>query len=104
MNRARKRTEWARVYGSTERVQFIKALPCCVSSCDRRPCENAHAKGGGMGRKADARFVLPLCTKHHRELHNIGVRTFEKRHAIDLLHCADWTEWRWQQAGDFADL
>lgn len=95
--RARKGLEWLRAFGSQERVRFVAALPCRVSCCDERPCHNAHAKTGGMGRKADYRFILPLCAKHHRQAHDLGVRTFENRYKIGLLECADWTEFKWQE-------
>ena len=104
-NPERRASEWARAFGSRVRVLFVAALPCRVPICrTEQRSENAHATTGGTSRKADADKILPLCRRHHRELHGIGRRTFEARHGIDLLACAEWTEWKWRQAGDFPDL
>ncbi|HSH45807.1 MAG TPA: hypothetical protein VK966_08125, partial [Longimicrobiales bacterium] len=59
-NPERRDREWARAYGSEVRVEFVKALPCCVPGCRNR-AENAHTESGGMGRKADADTIAPLC-------------------------------------------
>jgi hypothetical protein len=102
--RQKKVNEWARAYGSRERVLFVKTLPCRVRVCRERPSENAHSKTGGTGRKADADTILPLCRAHHRELHRCGVKTFSERHLLDLAACAEWTEdaWRRYCVGMFA--
>ena len=62
--------EFQRVYGSKRRVEFVKRMGCCV--CGKTPCENAHIKSGGMGRKADYRDIIPLCTACHRKQHQHG--------------------------------
>ncbi len=68
-NAKRKASEFARCYGSKERVAWIRSLPCII--CELRstpqvgPSDNAHVTGDGMGRKADARFIVPLCRMHH---------------------------------------
>ena len=67
----RSASEFARIYGSRERVEWVKTLPCAVASCGLScgPCDgeihNAHTVSGGKGRKADAATVAPLCAKHH---------------------------------------
>lgn len=62
--------EFARIYGSRERVAFVKSLPCAAlvlhQVCDG-PIDNAHTQTGGMGRKANADTIAPMCRKHHRE-------------------------------------
>ncbi len=65
VNRARKAANFARAYGSEDRVEWVQSLPCCV--CGRSPSQNAHIRTGGMGRKSDARFIVPLCAKDHAE-------------------------------------
>lgn len=102
--REKKETEWLRAYGSRERVRFVARLPCRVPTCIRGPSQNAHAETGGTGRKADARTILPLCRHHHAQLHAMGRWTFEKTYGINLMACAEWTEWKWSSAGDFPDL
>lgn len=66
----RSNLEFQRVYGSKRRVEFIKHLPCAV--CGKTPCENAHTKSGGMGRKADYTTIVPLCRKCHATQHAKG--------------------------------
>jgi hypothetical protein len=99
VNRRRKEREWARTYGSAERVAFVQSLPCLV--CVAVPSENAHVGNGGQGRKADADKVVPLCFTHHRggndSYHALGRARFEDHHRLDLLAWAArvdawWTE------------
>ena len=49
----------------SERVEFVKSLRCVVFEavgCSG-PMENVHVRGDGAGRKADARWVVPMCHK-----------------------------------------
>ena len=77
-NRARKASEFARTYHSKERVAFVKSLPCCVCFYSHDPSDNAHIKTGGTGRKADAKYIVPLCRTCHRKLHQMGQGTFAR--------------------------
>jgi hypothetical protein len=43
-----------------------------------------HLDSGVMGSKGDDWTALPMCRACHREYHDIGHNTFEKRHYIDL--------------------
>lgn len=101
VNAKRKKANWARAYGSDERVEFVASLPCVVQR-PSSPCagtiENAHVANGGRGRKADADRVAPICTAHHQELHQIGQQSFEARYGVDLKVAARITEMRWQIA------
>lgn len=81
-NPKRHKAEWTRAYGSKERVEWVKHQPCCV--CGYCVCENAHTTTGGVGRKADADHIVPLCRAHHRELHQHGQATFEATYGIRL--------------------
>lgn len=66
-NPRRRAAEFARCYGSEERVLFVKAGQCAAPDCiSRGRCHNAHTESGGAGRKADARTIAGLCAKHHR--------------------------------------
>lgn len=72
-NVKRRQSEFARCYGSRQRVEWVKSLPCmgCVTYWPISPSpgwlsENAHTVTGGAGRKADADTIIPLCTNHHR--------------------------------------
>lgn len=57
----RKASETVRIYGSDERIEFVKLLPC--EGCGIEGfSENAHVCGnGGTGRKADYTTIAPLC-------------------------------------------
>lgn len=100
-NPARKRREFARAYGSKERVAFVKSLPCVVYAL-YSPCageiHNHHITTGGRGRKADADQIVPLCTKHHAELHADGASEFQANYAVNFEAAAASTELRWQIA------
>lgn len=77
--------EFARIYGSEGRVEWIKAHPCLV--CGRTPSVNAHTRTGGTGRKADADTIIPLCDPHHREFDN-GKKSFARKYEIDVADAA----------------
>lgn len=57
-NPAHQARAFVRAYGSPARVAWVRAQPSVVSG--QRPCVNAHVRSGGMGRKADARWIVPL--------------------------------------------
>ena len=98
-NAKRRSREFVRAFGSDERVAWVRALDCFVSysvACDG-PIENAHTESGGAGRRADARFIVPLCRKHHRQLHELGVDTFGRAYKVDLRFAASRVEENWQR-------
>lgn len=76
------RREWFRVYGSEARVAWVARSPSVVSG--KLGCENCHVTTGGMGRKADACWIVPLTPAEHRELHQHGTATFEAKYGVDL--------------------
>lgn len=83
---SRKSQAFDRTYGSVERVEWVQRQPCWI--CGTTPSENAHVKSGGMSRKADAQYIVPLCFTHHAEYHR-GVKTFAAAHAmVDLEFAA----------------
>ena len=63
-----------------------------------------HVRTGGVGRKADAIWIVPLTVTEHDELHQYGQETFEKKYGVDLRALAAETAARWQReesGGDF---
>ena len=63
----RKPSEFARIYGSKERVEFIKSLPCAACLAVGFS-QNAHLLGnGGAGRKKSYTTVGPLCGGCHEQ-------------------------------------
>ena len=94
----RQADDFTRIYGSKERAAWVRAQNCIVPYCFQPP-ENAHIRTDGVGRKADARYIVPLCAGHHwlrkDSLHALNRRLFEEHHRIDLDHCAAETEGHW---------
>lgn len=98
---AKQQREFERVYGSQERVDWVKAQRCCACHADTG-CDNAHvppkSDAGGTSRKADAKWIAPLCQYCHRvRLHNWGRATFEAYFKIDLEQEAIKLDARWQK-------
>lgn len=64
----------------------MRDLPCCT--CTRRPpSEPSHAKTRGAGGRRE--HLVPQCHDCHRELHDVGVDTFQARHhGCDLVALA----------------
>ncbi len=97
--RKRRASEFARIYGSKARVEWVKSQPCWITTpiCSGE-IHNHHTKNGGRGRKADAKTIVPLCEFHHRKLHDLGRRAFEELYGdyADLDWAAENTERRWQ--------
>lgn len=63
-NAKRRQSEFARCYGSKERVAWIRAYPCVW--CFSFPSDNAHTESAGMGYKAGYETIVPLCRSCHR--------------------------------------
>ena len=99
--------EWARKYGSIERVLFVKhGGKCSTPGCHERECENSHYGVEGMGRKAHYTRILRQCAKCHRRVGDIGWPAFRAENptldpereceVLDihwLQHGADWIAW-----------
>lgn len=70
---------------------WVRRHHCCVPGCLRQPIECAHVRSGtdgGTGLKPSDRWVISLCSEHHREQHRIGEAAFEHRYSIDLYELA----------------
>lgn len=98
VNRKRKASEFARCYHSKRRVSWVKGLPSVVSG--ESPCDNVHVRGDGAGRKAGYEYIIPLTRAEHRELHQIGARSFERKCKVFLLMEAARTMSAWLNAAD----
>jgi hypothetical protein len=83
-----------RAYGPEERRAWVKSLPSVVSGGG--PCVNAHVKNGGMSRKADAEWIVPLTSAEHDEYDQQGHDSFELKYRIDMAAAAQNIEARWQ--------
>lgn len=94
-NRERRGREFARAYGSVERVRAIKLSKCAVPWCSKYRCDNAHLEREGMGRKGHWSTVVPLCSGpggHHRILdveYGGDVKRFDAAMGSDLWSVAE---------------
>lgn len=95
-NDERKEAEFRRCYGSEERVEWIASFGCIICGRGAGRNDNVHVRGGGAGRKADARFIVPMDRPHHDELHRVGVETFEASYSVSLEETAERFEELWQ--------
>lgn len=97
-NAKRKVSEFARAYGSKARVEWVKSRPCVAwtRNC-QGPIHNHHIKNGGGSRKADARFIVPLCELHHGVLHRMGRQSFESGYNCHLETWAATIELQWRK-------
>jgi hypothetical protein len=87
-----------------DHLAWIHELPCLITG--KMGVEAAHISYAskiwakpdrGMGRKADDRWTVPLCTNAHAEQHAMGERAFWKKYGIDPLVVACRL---WEASGD----
>jgi len=69
-----------------EHVKCVREMRCLV--CDEQG-EPHHLRPIGIGRKRKNEMlehytVIPLCRKHHNEIHTIGIEQFNLIHRIDV--------------------
>jgi hypothetical protein len=66
-------------------LAFVRTQPCSVPGCRIMRFVEAHHTGlHGMAQKADDNSAIPLCRRHHAELHCSGVRSFIWTHKLDI--------------------
>jgi hypothetical protein len=75
---------------SKAHLSFVASQPCLV--CKNSPCDPHHlkvARPRSLGRKVSDEFTVPLCRRHHRELHRHGnERAWWQNLGIDPLPVA----------------
>jgi hypothetical protein len=75
---------------SKAHLTFVASQPCLV--CQAGACDAHHLKMAqprSLGRKVSDEFTVPLCRKHHQELHRHGnERAWWQNHQIDPLPVA----------------
>ncbi len=73
---------------SRKHLSFVRGQRCAFC---QTPAAEAHhafrrAGGGGLGLKGCDLFTVPLCGKHHRELHKTGeVKPYTASETVSLL-------------------
>lgn len=67
---------------------WVRGLPCLLEglACMGR-IEVAHVQSRGAG-GADEGNTVPLCSAHHRQQHDIGLRSFNHKHRTNLERVA----------------
>lgn len=50
--------------------------------CRLRDADNHHVKSRGSGGSDDPFNLVPLCRKHHTEIHQIGTGTFSDKYDV----------------------
>lgn len=93
----REREKFAREFGSVERVEFVKTLPCVIGILCQGRMENMHTKGDGGSRRGPHTSIVPACTRHHHQSHNGGQQTLAAKWGIDWEQEAAATERAWQE-------
>ncbi len=73
--------------------RWIAERPCVI--CTVTPCHAAHIKfadarvckplSSNIGMKADDRFCVSLCEKHHMQQHSMGERNFWEQRKLDPI-------------------
>ncbi len=92
----RKPSEFARIYGSKARVEFVKGLPCVACGGTAYCSENHHIEGDGVARKAHYTLIIPLCPGCHLAWHHFGRRYVESHGGFLSDRAAAETERLWQ--------
>lgn len=81
-------------------LQWLRGRDCFLSESGE--CEGGmeaahvdHAGGKGMGTKVADRHAIPLCSRHHREQHNMGWAWFQEMFVFDAVNVAAqyWAKW-----------
>lgn len=96
-NKERRRSEFARCYGSKARVAWVKRQPCVWCGVGGEN-ENAHTVNGGKSRKGDYTTIVPLCRTHHCAFDEHR-DPFDSQFVRDFatVVMTDFTESRWQE-------
>ena len=74
-------------------LAWVREQNCCVPSCMEGLVQAHHvrlASTSGIGHKPPDWWVVPLCVRHHVEIHSHGAKTFEAAHAVNLAELANW--------------
>ena len=77
---------------SSEHLAWIRTHRCLVGDGCGIITHAHHVRsntGAGTGYRPDDRWAVPLCPKHHAELHQKGAKTFEAKYCLNLRSCAE---------------
>lgn len=75
---------------------WVRTKACIVGGCQNRDVVAAHYDGmvppedmSGMGIKKHDKWCLPLCNRHHNDVHHWGVEKFNKVYGVNLKSTAE---------------
>lgn len=63
-------------------IEYIKANCCLVGILCAGDTVHHHTKTKGSGGSDFS--CVPLCVKHHTEVHSIGTKTFQEKYNLDF--------------------
>lgn len=66
-----------------EYLALVRKQPCCICGDDISVEAHHPRMTAGMGQKADDDLAVPLCGRHHRELHRMNEREFWASYGLD---------------------
>lgn len=72
-----------KIYRSERYMKFLWEHLSCAVCFTVQGIDAHHTETGGMGIKGSDLSCIPLCRKHHQELHSIGKDTFSKKYDIE---------------------
>lgn len=93
-------SRFERGYGSEERVKWVKSQRCYVTGqagTKLDPIVNSHVKTRGAG--GGPEYIVPMLLSLEKELHNIGIESFQLKHGVNLWQLAKLCEARWVNRG-----
>ena len=64
-----------------EYLRWIRLQPCLV---DHVVAQAHHTTAGGVGTKGSDYRTVPLCWRHHGELHRLGPDSFQEKYGLDF--------------------
>lgn len=82
---------------------WVRSGLCLIGDqCFGTGVDACHVKSRGAGGD-DRGNLIPLCRSHHREQHQIGLRSFERKYGVDLMAHAQHLATVYQSKGQGAD-
>ena len=78
-----------------EYTDWIRSLPCLLCG---GTAEVAHVRSRGAGGD-DIGNTVPLCHAHHRQQHQVGIKSFQLQWGVDLQAHANWYADQWGDCG-----
>ncbi|MBT7630977.1 MAG: DUF968 domain-containing protein [Desulfobacula sp.] len=70
---------------SKKYLDHVRKFPCAV--CGFTDTQAHHIRfsyNSGMGKKPGDIWAIPLCHTHHREYHDMGITSFQKKYEVNI--------------------